>query len=121
MISRFARACFLGGGASTAWVSSAGAAPNPSHPAGTADVGAQPFPNAQQFASIVAANRNKMHFAIIVTNLPALQSKTYKSIRNRSLFVSMNRNGLQTPDLVRVFFTLTGIHPAIQVRAGYRP
>lgn len=67
MISRFARACFLGGGASTAWVSSAGAAPNPSHPAGTAEVGAQPFPNAQQFASINAANRNKMHFAIIVT------------------------------------------------------
>jgi hypothetical protein len=66
MISRFARACFLGGGASTACVSSAGAEPNPSHAAGTADVGAQPFPNAQQFASISAADRNKMHFAIIV-------------------------------------------------------
>jgi hypothetical protein len=47
-------------------VSSAGTEPNPSHAAGTADVGAQPFPNAQQFASISAANRNKMHFAIIV-------------------------------------------------------
>jgi hypothetical protein len=118
MISRFARACFLGAGASTACVSSAGAAPNPSHPAGTADVGAQPFPSAQQFASIVAANRNKMHFAIIVTNLSALQSKTYKLIRSRSLFISMNRNGLQTPDLARVFFPRADRHPTSQMRGG---
>ena len=64
MISRFARACFLGGGAAGC-VPSVGAEPSPSHAVGAPEAGAQSVPNEQQFASISAANRNTMHFEII--------------------------------------------------------
>src|SRR5712675_1336256 len=65
MISRLARAGCLGR-SSSGWVSSVGAAPSPSHATGLPAAGVQPFPNAQQFASISAATRNAMHFEIIV-------------------------------------------------------
>src|SRR6266446_8370508 len=65
MISRFAGACCLGR-SSSGWVSSVGAEPSPSHATGLPAAGAQPFPNAQQFASISAATRNAMDFEIIV-------------------------------------------------------
>jgi len=66
-ISLLARACFFGGGGgSTGCASSVGAEPSPSHATGAPDAGAQSVPRAQQFASINAAQRNKMDFEIIV-------------------------------------------------------
>jgi hypothetical protein len=65
MISRFARVGFFGRG-SSGWVSSVGAGPSPSHAIGAPDSGAQPFPTAQQFASINATTRNAMHLEIMV-------------------------------------------------------
>jgi hypothetical protein len=76
MISRFARACFLGGGGgSTGCALSVGAEPSPSHATGAPDAGAQSVPSAQQFASINAAQRNKMDFEIIVTTLRRCNQK----------------------------------------------
>ncbi len=54
------------GRSSSGWVSSVGPAPSPSHATGLPAAGRQPFPNAQQFASISAATRNAMHFEITV-------------------------------------------------------
>jgi hypothetical protein len=53
---------FFFGRGSPGCVSSVGAGPSPSHAIGAPDSGAQPFPNAQQFASVSAATRNVMHF-----------------------------------------------------------
>jgi hypothetical protein len=66
MISRFARVGFFGRG-SSGWVSSVGAAPGPFHETGLPAASTQPFPTAQQFASISAATRNAMHLEIMVT------------------------------------------------------
>ena len=71
MISRFARGCF--GLISSGCASSVGAGPSPSHATGLPAAGAQPLPDAQQFASISAAARNAMHFAIIMVALTVRQ------------------------------------------------
>jgi hypothetical protein len=109
MISRLARACFLGGARSTGWTSSDGAEPRPSQAAGVEaeEVGAQPFPSAQQFASINAADRDKMLLAIIVMTYQRCNQR-----HNEPEPVRFRKNGLQAPDLARVFFTRTCVRPA---------
>src|SRR6266446_10611709 len=86
--SRFARAGCLGR-SSSGWVSSVGAEPSPSHATGLPAAGTQPFPNAQQFASISAATRNAMHFEIIVI-LTTRQSKKRPDIPLHQVYTGRN-------------------------------
>jgi len=102
-ISLLARACFFGGGGgSTGCASSVGAEPSPSHATGAPDAGAQSVPKAQQFASISAAQKNKMDFEIIAITLRRCNQERKKKMSWYRFFrFDGIKTGLQTSDLRR--------------------